>query len=119
MSNDHLVMREQMLQRKAYLKSFYSNPPQINKAVINGSSDKDLRLLAKIMSKIANAEIPLQEQGFYELHRRKRLNLLKKTLGSKKSLYKFQNSHREDKIKFFYAFLSSFNILFFSLFNEK
>jgi hypothetical protein len=120
MTAENLRLRDQMLFRKAFLYALYENNTLSNKATLNNASDKDLKLLANVCSSIVRGDIPFKsEDSVNELHRRKRLMLLKKTLGTKSGLSTFQKESRERKLKFFYSFLNSYEIILFSLFNEE
>jgi hypothetical protein len=109
-------LRQAILANKEWLLGLYNNQ---DKAHLNYGSPYQLKVLARVLFRVCQGEIPLQNSDASEtLKRRKKMKCLKSNFGSMKSLKHYLKSTRQQQLEASYPLVTVFDVLLYSLFNE-
>jgi hypothetical protein len=116
--DNHDLMREALLNEKAFIKNLSSADTKTARALLHYASQEQLNLIFLIIHNVVNGQIPLKIHAHKKLVKSKREPKLRK-LKKKDDLEKMLLQTKEDKHKYLYQLCSVYPEILYSIVNES
>lgn len=111
-------LKHELVRHKLFFKQLFNNSPRRNSSFIEKASDKELKILIKVLHLICIGKISIRNEDFKSLKQSKRLHAFKKTFETKKAFITLLKETKIQKICVLKKFSAIYSTILHTMFNR-